>query len=62
MEGDKDIMSKISYTANRGERTTPVYIKRNTLLNSTFEQFADILKREIRYIYDLAKNTNNLQW
>ena len=55
MEEDKDIMFKISYTYHGGKRTTPVFIKRDTLLNSTFEQFADILKHEIRYISDLGK-------
>ena len=55
MEEDKDIMFKISYTYHGGKRTTPVFIKRDTLINSTFEQFADILKHEIRYISDLGK-------
>ena len=55
MEEDKDIMFKISYTYHGGKRTTPAFIKRDTLLNSTFEQFADILKHEIRYISDLGK-------
>ena len=55
MEEDKDIMFKISYTYHGGKRTTLVFIKRDTLLNSTFEQFADILKHEICYISDLGK-------
>ena len=55
MEEDKDIMFKINYTCHGGKRTTPVFIKRDTLLNSTFEQFADILKHEIGYISDLPK-------
>ena len=55
MEKDKDIMFKISYIYHCVKRTTPVFIKRDTLLNSTFEQFADILKHEIRYISDLGK-------
>ena len=54
MEEDKD-MFKISYTYHGGKRTTPVFIKRDTLLNSNFERFADILKHEIRYISDLGK-------
>ena len=55
IEEDKDTMFKISYTHHGGKRTMPVFIKRYTLLNSTFEQFADILKHEIRYISDLGK-------
>ena len=50
MEKDKVIMFKISYIYHGGKRTMPVFIKRDTLLNSTFEQFADILKRGIRHI------------
>ena len=55
MEEDKDIIFKIRYTCHGGKRTPPVFIKRDILLNSTFEQFADILKRDIRYISDLGK-------
>ena len=51
MEEDKDIMFTLIMG---GKRTTPVFIKRDTLLNSTFEQFADILKREILCISDLT--------
>ena len=55
MEEDIDIMFKISYTYNHGERTMPIFIERDTRLNSTLEQFADILKHEIRCISDLGK-------